>query len=54
MNGLNIKGPPVVVEGDNITVECGASKYNYHQNIRWVHKKLNNEEEYPLSNNNRE
>ncbi|KAF0766886.1 vascular endothelial growth factor receptor 1 isoform X2 [Aphis craccivora] len=43
-NGLSIKGPPIVVEGDDITVECGASKYNYNQDIKWIYRDLNNKE----------
>lgn len=42
-NGLAVQGPQLIVEGDNITIECGASKYDYFQNITWSHQTLNNE-----------
>ncbi|XP_050544021.1 vascular endothelial growth factor receptor 1 isoform X2 [Daktulosphaira vitifoliae] len=48
--GLSIKGPPVVVEGDNITVECGASKYMYAQNISWAFRSPSNNIELISSN----
>ncbi|XP_022178523.1 vascular endothelial growth factor receptor 1 isoform X3 [Myzus persicae] len=48
-NGLGIKGPPIVVDGDDITIECGASKYNYNENIKWIYRDLNNIES-PVNN----
>jgi len=50
---LAIKGPPIVVDGDDITIECGASKYNYNQNIKWIYRDLNNAES-PVNNNTSE
>jgi len=52
-NGLAIKGPPIVVDGDDITIECGASKYNYNQNIKWIYRDLNNVES-PVNDNKSE
>jgi len=52
-NGLGIKGPPIVVDGDDITIECGASKYNYNQSIKWIYRDLNNLES-PVNNNKSE
>lgn len=46
---MNINGPPMVVDGDNVVIECGASKYNYHQDIKWIHRSLNNLES-PIQN----
>lgn len=43
-DGIAIKGPPFVVEGDYITLECGVSKYYYHQDIKWTYQPLNQEE----------
>ncbi|VVC44268.1 Protein kinase, ATP binding site,Tyrosine-protein kinase, active site,Immunoglobulin [Cinara cedri] len=44
-NGLTNKGPPIVVEGDyNVTLECGASKYYYHHDIKWTYQTLIGEE----------
>lgn len=50
---MSIKGPPIVVEGDDITVECGASKYNYNQDIKWIYRDLNNIEK-PVNNDKSE
>jgi len=50
---LAIKGPQIVVEGDDITVECGASKYNYTQDIKWIYRDLNNIEK-PVNNDKSE
>ncbi|XP_025418891.1 vascular endothelial growth factor receptor 1 isoform X3 [Sipha flava] len=47
--GLDINGPPLVVDGDNVIVECGASKYYYQQDIKWIHRTLNNIE-IPMQN----
>lgn len=41
---MAIKGPAIVVEDDNITIECVASKYKYQSNIKWIHRALNNKE----------
>jgi len=49
-NGLDVIGPSLVVEGDNITIQCGASKYNYDKNIKWIHQTLSSEEN-PIKNN---
>lgn len=43
-NGLVIKGPPIVVEGDYVTLLCGASKYYYLQYIKWTYQTLYQEE----------
>lgn len=45
-NALVIKGPPLLVEGDNVTLECGASIYEYQYNFQWVHRNINNVENY--------
>lgn len=39
-----IKGPQIVVEGDYVTLECGVSKYYYHQDIKWTYQALNHDE----------
>lgn len=36
-NGFEIKGPPINVKGDTIIIKCGASKYNYLNNITWIY-----------------
>lgn len=42
-NNLDIKGPRYVDAGEKITIECGASKHKYNNNIKWNHQTLNNE-----------
>lgn len=50
---MAIKGPPIVVEGDDVTIECGASKYHYTPDIKWIYRDLNNKES-PMNNDQRE
>lgn len=42
-NYFDIKGPQYVDAGEKITIECGASKHKYNNNIKWNHQMLNNE-----------
>lgn len=41
--GLVVHAPSLFVEGDNITLDCGASIYKYLDNIQWIHKTSNKE-----------
>ncbi|XP_060867787.1 vascular endothelial growth factor receptor 1 isoform X2 [Metopolophium dirhodum] len=47
-NGLAITGPTIVVDGDDITIECGASKYMYNEYIKWIFRDLN-DKEHPVN-----
>lgn len=48
---MSINGPPVVVKGDNVTIECAASKYNYHPDIKWTQQSLTNDKKIQINNN---
>lgn len=50
---LDIRGPPIVIAGDNVTIKCCASKKMYQNNIKWTHRSTNNEE-IPISTNESE
>jgi len=50
---LAITGPPIVVDGDDITIECGASKYMYNEYIKWIFRDLN-DKEHPVTIDNSE
>ncbi|XP_050420983.1 vascular endothelial growth factor receptor 1 isoform X2 [Adelges cooleyi] len=49
--GLEIKGPKTIVEGDNVMIECGASKYMYTKNIEWIHRTTPNNIMKPINLN---
>lgn len=38
-----VHAPSLIVEGDNVTFECGVSIYKYSDYIQWIHKVSNNE-----------
>lgn len=45
--GLNIWGKPdKVIEGDTITLFCGAIKYNYSDDISWYERRVDYQTEY--------
>jgi hypothetical protein len=49
--GFSIWGKPTkVVVGDNFTLYCGATKYNYTEPIVWFEKRDGNANEQPVQN----
>lgn len=40
-NNFGIIGPSLIVGGDNITIVCGVSKYNYINDITWTYPNEN-------------
>lgn len=40
-NGFEIKGPPIIIGGDIITIVCGASRANYISGITWTYPNEN-------------
>jgi hypothetical protein len=50
--GLSIWGrPETVVVGDNFTLHCGATKYNYTKPISWFEKREGYATERQVQNN---
>jgi hypothetical protein len=50
--GFNIWGKPKnVVVGDNFTLHCGATKYNFTEPIAWYEKRDGYASEQPVQNN---
>lgn len=36
--GFSVEGPELVVESDNVTLNCAASKYTYSKDLEWLYK----------------
>lgn len=38
--GFSVEGPELVVESDNVTLSCTASKYTYSKDLEWLYKDI--------------
>lgn len=40
-NYFEVSGPTNIAVGDTLIVKCGASKYNYLNDIKWIYPEYN-------------
>lgn len=47
--GFSVEGPELVVETDNVTLNCAASKYTYNKDLEWLY--MDSDKFLPITSN---